>query len=109
MELEKVMKLIDAGYTKAEIEAMLKPAEVGGAPAAGEQPKPAEAGGASAGEQPKPKETNELVLEAINNLTKTIQANAFFRDGGNAGAGGSQTAEEILAGMFADPRAKDKK
>lgn len=72
MELEKVFKLIDAGYTKEEIQAFEKPAdpepetkdpepEQKEAPAAKDEPAPAPAA-----------QNNDQVLAALNRLTDAI-------------------------------------
>lgn len=70
MKLENVLKLIDAGYTKADIDAFTsdRPAE----PA--EEPAPAPAEPVKADPAPAPAPDNSEVLQAIAELTKSIKA-----------------------------------
>lgn len=71
MKLENVLKLIDAGYTKADIDAFTseQPAEPA-ATAAEPAPAPAEPVKAD----PAPAPDNSEVLQAIAELTKSIKA-----------------------------------
>jgi len=101
MELNVILKLLDAGYTKADIEAMAAPAaEVTPAPV--EDPvKPAEPA-----EEPAPEMTsadilNNLLAE-VKGLKAQIQANNIRSDS-MKGIGASkpiETAEDILASVI---------
>lgn len=102
MELNTILKLLDAGYTKADIEAMTAPAaEVTPAPA--EEPvKPAEA----PAEEPAPEMTsadilNNLLAE-VKGLKAQIQANNIRSDSmkGNGYSKPIETAEDILASVI---------
>ena len=98
MELNTILKLLDAGYTKADIEAMTAPAaEVTPAPA--EEPvKPAE----TPAEEPAPEMTsadilNNLLAE-VKGLKAQIQANNIRSD--SMGSKPEVTAENILASLI---------
>lgn len=81
MKSEDVLRLLDAGFTKAEIDAMLTPE-----PTADSDPAPAEPEPAEPAADPEPVETgnNELqetlsgfmadLQKSINDLTKAVQA-----------------------------------
>ena len=99
MELNTILKLLDAGYTKADIEAMTAPAaEVTPAPA--EEPvKPAEPA-----EEPAPEMTsadilNNLLAE-VKGLKAQIQANNIRSDSMKGSAKPVETAEDILASVI---------
>ena len=98
MELNTILKLLDAGYTKADIEAMTAPAaEVTPEPA--EEPvKPAE----TPAEEPAPEMTsadilNNLLAE-VKGLKAQIQANNIRSD--SMGSKPEVTAESILASLI---------
>lgn len=59
MTLEEVMKLIDAGYTKEDIQGMMQPAQP--------EPKPAV-------QQAKPAEDDNPVLKELQELRKAVKA-----------------------------------
>ena len=99
MDLNTIIKLLDAGHTKADIDAMTAPAptsEVTPAPA--EEPvKPAEPA-----EEPKPEMTsadilNNLLAE-VKGLKAQIQANNIRSD--SMGSKPEVTAENILASLI---------
>lgn len=99
MELNTILKLLDAGYTKADIEAMTAPAaEVTPAPV--EEPvKPAEPA-----EEPAPEMTsadilNNLLAE-VKGLKAQIQANNIRSDSMKGYATPAETAEDILASVI---------
>ena len=99
MELNVILKLLDAGYTKADIEAMTAPAaEVTPAPV--EEPvKPAEPA-----EEPAPEMTsadilNNLLAE-VKGLKAQIQANNIRSDSMKGSAKPVETAEDILASVI---------
>lgn len=66
MELEKIIKLIDAGYSKEDIEAMSKPAEEPAQEPA-QDPDPAPAA-------PEPKQEDNAVLKELQDLKKAVFA-----------------------------------
>ena len=69
MELEKVIKLIDAGYTKADIEKMLTPAaeETKPEPEPAPEPKPEE-------KKPDSEPVNAQMLKELQDLKKAVFA-----------------------------------
>jgi hypothetical protein len=69
MELEKIIKLIDAGYTKAEIEKMLTPAaeETKPDPEPAPEPKPEE-------KKPESEPVNAQMLKELQDLKKAVYA-----------------------------------
>ena len=100
MELNTILKLLDAGYTKADIEAMTAPAaEVTQAPV--EEPvKPAEV----PAEEPAPEMTsadilNNLLAE-VKGLKAQIQAHNIRSDSMKGYATPAETAEDILASVI---------
>ena len=104
MELNTILKLLDAGYTKADIEAMTAPAaEVTPAPV--EDPvKPAEV----PAEEPVPEMTsadilNNLLAE-VKGLKAQIQANNIRSD--SMGSKPEVSAESILASLI-NPNKKE--
>ena len=104
MELNVILKLLDAGYTKADIEAMTAPAaEVTPAPV--EEPvKPAEV----PAEEPAPEMTsadilNNLLAE-VKGLKAQIQANNIRSD--SMGSKPEVSAESILASLI-NPNKKE--
>ena len=102
--LETIVKLLDAGYTKAEIDAMLSPA----APAAPaqEQTAPAQEQTAPAQEQTAPAAPagSSDILEAINKLTQTIVMHNINTQG--VVTQPQRTAEDALAEIIAPPGAQ---
>ena len=66
MKLEDVIKLIDAGYSRDEINTMLQPAE--------KEPEPAPAEPVKAEPQSEPAATDPALMNAIAELTKSIKA-----------------------------------
>lgn len=99
MELNTILKLLDAGYTKADIEAMTAPAaEVTPAPVE-DTVKPAEPA-----EEPAPEMTsadilNNLLAE-VKGLKAQIQANNIRSDSMKGSAKPVETAEDILASVI---------
>jgi hypothetical protein len=75
MELEKIIKLIDAGYTKADIEKMLTPAAEETKPEAKPADKP-EAKPADKPEEKKPESepVNAQMLKELQDLKKAVYA-----------------------------------
>lgn len=96
MELNTILKLLDAGYTKADIEAMTAPAaEVTPEPV--EEPvKPAETA-----EEPKAMTSDDILnnlLAEVKGLKAQIQANNIKND--SMGSKPEVTAESILASLI---------
>ena len=98
MELEKVFKLIDAGYTKEEIQAFEAPAdpdpEVKEAPEAKETPEPAP--------EPKPQPNEkDQILAALERLTNAVmQKNLNVTTASTT----KQDPGDILAKVIAPPK-----
>ncbi len=103
MELNTILKLLDAGYTKADIEAMTAPAKEEAAPAPVEEPvKPAVA------EDPAPEMTsadilNNLLAE-VKGLKAQIQANNIRSDKMNAGPASPEDAAQSILASLINPR-----
>lgn len=103
MELNTILKLLDAGYTKADIEAMTAPAKEEAAPAPVEEPvKPAVA------EDPAPEMTsadilNNLLAE-VKCLKAQIQANNIRSDKMNAGPASPEDAAQSILASLINPR-----
>lgn len=98
MELNTILKLLDAGYTKADIEAMTAPAaEVTPEPA--EEPvKPAEPA-----EEPKAMTSDDILnnlLAEVKGLKAQIQANNIKNDSMKGPSQPAETAESILASLI---------
>ena len=103
MELNTILKLLDAGYTKADIEAMTAPAKEEAAPAPAEEPvKPAVA------EDSTPEMTsadilNNLLAE-VKGLKAQIQANNIRSDKMNAGPASPEDAAQSILASLINPR-----
>lgn len=103
MELNTILKLLDAGYTKADIEAMTAPAKEEAAPTPVEEPvKPAVA------EDPAPEMTsadilNNLLAE-VKGLKAQIQANNIRSDKMNAGPASPEDAAQSILASLINPR-----
>lgn len=97
MELDKILKLVEAGFSKEEILGLVAPAvparEQAPAPEAvpepAPEPEPAPAPVA-------PADNSTVLLEAINRLTNTIQSQAI-RQSNIPGVSRAQTADQVLA------------
>lgn len=103
MELNTILKLLDAGYTKADIDAMTAPAaEVTPAEPVQESVKSAEE---TPAEKPEPEMTSDDILSnllaEVKGLKAQIQANNIRSDRMNSGpVNADQTAEAILASII---------
>lgn len=103
MNIESIIKLLDAGYTKDEIQQMTQIS--GGAaeepsPAVDTSPIPEEPEPAVPSITPAPdvSGTNDQLLKAINDLTKTIQSGAILNSVFNSE--NERTSDAILASIL---------
>ena len=101
MKIGEVVQLLKAGYTKSEIQDLMKepaPAEpVGPAEPAPEQPAPEKA---PAAEAAAPSQTEQEIVELrrlVDNLTKLVQQQNIRNSSMPAPKTKEQTAEDILA------------
>ena len=102
MEVNDIVALVRAGFTKSEISELLRPssaepsgsAETHADPAPVPEEKPAEPAPAAAAAPAAPAVDNSEVLAALKELTKTIQKNAILRD--DLKLVKQDTAEDIL-------------
>ncbi len=104
MELENIIKLLDAGYTKDEISALMNPAapaEEPAAPAEEPAPEPAQAADPEPAPAPQPA-GNDQILEALNKLTNAIITKNL--NATTAETAKEQTTTDILAKIIAPPR-----
>ncbi len=76
MNAEQILKLIEAGYTKAEIDAMAAPAEEAEAPAAPAEEAEAPAAPAEAPEAPAASETDKR-LDRIESIIEKMAAHGI--------------------------------
>ena len=114
MELNQILKLIDAGFTKADIEAMTTAAPAKEEPAAVETP--AEEPVKVPAEEPVKVETpaqptvNEAalngLLDEVKSLRKQLQLHAILNDGFTPAT--EDAAEQILASII-NPATSEKK
>lgn len=108
MELENIIKLLDAGYTKDEINALMnpaapaeEPAEEPAEPAEDPAPEPAQAADPAPAPAPQPA-GNDQILEALNKLTNAIITKNL--NATTAETAKEQTTTDILAKIIAPPR-----
>ena len=102
MELENIIKLIDAGYTKEEILSLQNPEQPAEA-----DPEPEQPAGTPAASQPaeqSPPAGYDQVLEAINKLTSAIVTRNLNTTIAESTA--EQTTQDILAKVIAPPKPK---
>ena len=103
MELENIIKLIDAGYTKDDINSLLNPSESAEADQdqtpASTQAEPEQPAQSPAGNQ-------DQILEAINKLTSAIMSKNLNTT--TAETLKEQTAQDILAKVIAPPKPNKK-
>ena len=99
INVDDILKLVNAGFTKAEIMQLSAPAG-DPAPAPEGNPTPAPAGDPAPA--PAPEDLTQKLLNGITGqlqaLTSAVQANNIR--GANAPANGPETTEEIIKGMF---------
>lgn len=101
MDVNTILKLIDAGYTKADIEAMNTPAKA-------EAPAPAEAPAEEKPAEEKPAEAPAMtgddilqnLLAEVKGLKAQIQRNNIKSDSMNVNQSPDLTAEQILASVI---------
>lgn len=109
ISVDDILKLVNAGFTKAEILQLSAAAPAGDpAPAPAGDPAPAPAGDqAPAGDPapapaPAPEDLTQKLLSGITGqlqaLTSAVQANNIR--GANSPANGPETTEDIIKGMF---------
>ena len=110
MKIGEVVQLLKAGYTKSEIQDLMKepaPAEPAGpAEPAPEQPAPEET---PAAEAAAPSQTEQEIVELrrlIDNLTKLVQQQNIRNSSMPAPKTSAQTAEDILATII-NPKKED--
>lgn len=104
MELNTILKLLDAGYTKADIEAMTAPAKEEAAPAPVEEPvKPADPAEDPAPEMTSADILNNLLAE-VKGLKAQIQANNIRSDKMNAGPASPEDAAQSILASLINPR-----
>ena len=112
MDMNDLLALVRAGFTKQEISELLVPssatepsgsAETHADPAPVREEKPAEPAPASAAAPAAPAVDNSEVLSALKELTKTIQKNAILRD--DLRPAKQETATDIL-GKIINPENK---
>lgn len=104
MELNTILKLLDAGYTKADIEAMTAPAKEEAAPAPAEEPdKPADPAEVATPEMTSADILNNLLAE-VKGLKAQIQANNIRSDKMNAGPASPEDAAQSILASLINPR-----
>ena len=104
MELNTILKLLDAGYTKADIEAMTAPAKEEAAPAPVEEPvKPADPAEVTTPEMTSADILNNLLAE-VKGLKAQIQANNIRSDKMNAGPASPEDAAQSILASLINPR-----
>lgn len=104
MELNTILKLLDAGYTKADIEAMTAPAKEEAAPAPAEEPvKPADPAEVATPEMTSADILNNLLAE-VKGLKTQIQANNIRSDKMNAGPASPEDAAQSILASLINPR-----
>ena len=109
MNIETIIKLLDAGYTKEEIQQLAQPTQITGAevsppgtddthsPSAPDANDP-EPAAPSITPAPEASGSNDQLLKAINDLTKTIQSGAILNSVFNSD--NERTSDAILASIL---------
>lgn len=107
MELDQILKLIDAGFTKADIEAMSAPAKESKEPAPAEPAEPVkEAAPAAPAAKTEPAEPTvnpdfSALLEEMKGIRKQLQMQAILHDGFTPAS--PDDAEKIMASIINPP------
>lgn len=106
MDSETIIKLIDAGYTKAEIDAMETKSDAGAEGAAGsEGAEGSEGAGASEGKPEEKEKEKEItsdaaikaLTETVNSLTQTVKAmQAANIQGAQGGKAENKTVTDVM-------------
>ena len=109
MDVNTILKLIDAGYTKAEIDALNAPASAeASSPASAEASSPVEAPAEEKPAEEKPAEAPAMtgddilqnLLAEVKGLKAQIQSNNIKNDTMNVNHAPDLTAEQILASII---------
>ena len=98
MILSDIVELCKAGFSKEEILKMMKPAPAP-APAPAQAPAPAPAPAQAPAPAPAPAPAVENLVETVQNLISTLQANAIL----NSRQQPPETPEDIFANLIAPP------
>ena len=110
MELNQILKLIDAGYTKAEIEAMIAAASETTEPAPQPEPDKEQVKETPVAKDPEPAApvSNDFsaLLEEMKGIRKQLQMQAILHDGFTPAS--PDDAQQILASII-NPEANERK
>lgn len=105
MELDQILKLIDAGFTKADIEAMSAPAKESTEPTAQAEPaEPVKETAPAAKTEPAEPTVNpdfSALLEEMKGIRKQLQMQAILHDGFTPAS--PDDAEKIMASIINPP------
>ena len=111
MDAKNIIALVNAGYTKAEIDAMEAPAdpateapEAPADPAPAADPQPAEAPAAQPAEAPAAHPQHDQILQALERLTNSIMQHNLNQ---TVAQPAERTVQDALAAIIAPP-AKNK-
>ena len=111
MDAKNIIALVNAGYTKAEIDAMEAPAdpateapEAPADPAPAADPQPAEAPAAQPAEAPAAQPQHDQILQALERLTNSIMQHNLNQ---TVAQPAERTVQDALAAIIAPP-AKNK-
>ena len=102
MELEQIITLLNAGYTKGEIERLSSPTAVNDPEPADADPEPIPADPEPAPAPAPVPAQNDQILEALNKLTNAIMTKNLNVT--TAESSKTQTTQDILAKVIAPPR-----
>lgn len=102
INVDDILKLVNAGFTKAEIMQLSAAPASDPAPAPEGDPAPAPAGDPAPASVPAPEDMTQKLLNGITGqlqaLTSAVQANNIR--GANAPANAPETTEDIIKSMF---------
>lgn len=102
ISVDDILKLVNAGFTKAEIMQLGAAPASDPAPAPEDDPAPAPASDPAPTPAPAPEDLTQKLLNGITGqlqaLTSAVQANNIR--GANAPANAPETTEDIIKGMF---------
>ena len=112
MDMQDILRLVQAGYTKEDIDKMTAPVAVPAAdpePTPATDPEPAPAPAPAADPTPEPQQpTMQDLMLSISKLTSAIQANAIANSVIPGGPGQGPTAEDAIAEIIR-PTLKERK